>query len=304
MILLAGVAGEAPLRLAEEAARRAGVDALVLDERQASDWVVDLSLGRDGWTGSVTTPDGTVVLDEVTGAYVRLLGASPDPHDPDRLASTRAAASVGLLSAWSQVTSARVANRPEAMSSNASKPYQAALIVAEGFAVPEVLVTNAPAAVREFVRDHGRAVFKSSSGVRSVVRELTPERSATLDRIRLLPTQFQALVEGRNVRVHVVGEELFACEVVGGALDYRYAEAGAEPAQLRGVELPAEVGERCVRLSKALDLPLAGIDLLEGDDRWWCFEVNPSPAYSCYEEPTGLPIADALVRWLAGGRLR
>jgi hypothetical protein len=31
-----------------------------------------------------------------------------------------------------------------------------------------------------------------------------------------------------------------------------------------------------------------------------CFEVNPSPAYSYYQELTGAPISDALVRYLAG----
>jgi hypothetical protein len=302
MIVVAGIAGDAPVRLAVDAARSAGVDVFLLDERRASAWVVDLSLDSGGWTGSVTTTDGVVVLDEVTGAYLRLLGEGPRSRQAaDPLAVSRRAAAVGLLSSWSQVTAARVANRPEATSSNGSKPYQAAVIAAEGFAVPELLVTNDPAEVTAFAASHGRVVFKSSSGVRSVVRELTAERSRELDRITLLPTQFQALVEGTNVRVHVVGEEVFACEVVGGALDYRYAETGTEPARLRAVGLPPDVEGRCVALSRALDLPLAGIDLLrDHDGRWWCFEVNPSPAYSCYEEPTGLPISRSLVRWLAG----
>jgi glutathione synthase/RimK-type ligase-like ATP-grasp enzyme len=70
---------------------------------------------------------------------------------------------------------------------------------------------------------------------------------------------------------------------------------------MRPVELPEDIRLRCLEVSAALDLPLAGIDLLrDAEDRWWCFEVNPSPAYSCFEEPTGLPIAAALARWLAG----
>jgi hypothetical protein len=301
MILLAGVPTEPPVRLAAEAAADAGLEVRVLDERRAADWVVELACDDGRWGGTVATSDGVLVLDEVTGAYVRLLGGSPGRRPSDPLGSRRAAVAVGLLSSWSQVTPARVANRPGPMGSNASKPYQAALIAAAGFAVPEVLVTDAPDAVREFAAAQGRVVYKSSSGVRSVVRELTARRLEDLEQVRLLPTQFQALVEGTNVRVHVVGDEVFACEVVGGALDYRYAEPGAEPARLRATELPAEVAAGCVALSRALELPLAGVDLLRDEvGRWWCFEVNPSPAYSCYEEPTGLPISAALVRWLAG----
>jgi glutathione synthase/RimK-type ligase-like ATP-grasp enzyme len=64
--------------------------------------------------------------------------------------------------------------------------------------------------------------------------------------------------------------------------------------------LPYEIQERCVALSKTLDLPLCGIDLkLTPDDQYYCFEVNPSPAYTYYQEQTGQPIAEAIVRYLA-----
>ena len=57
---------------------------------------------------------------------------------------------------------------------------------------------------------------------------------------------------------------------------------------------------RCVGLATALELPFCGIDLCHRpDDSWLCYEVNPSPGYSWYEEATGLPISDALVAWLA-----
>ena len=50
-----------------------------------------------------------------------------------------------------------------------------------------------------------------------------------------------------------------------------------------------------------LDLPLCGIDLKRAvDGTFFCFEVNPSPAYSYYQDQTGQPIADALVDYLAG----
>ena len=59
------------------------------------------------------------------------------------------------------------------MASNNSKPYQALLIQALGFAVPETLVTTDPDAVLAFWQRHGTVVYKSNSGIRSIVSRLT-----------------------------------------------------------------------------------------------------------------------------------
>jgi glutathione synthase/RimK-type ligase-like ATP-grasp enzyme len=64
--------------------------------------------------------------------------------------------------------------------------------------------------------------------------------------------------------------------------------------------LPDALAERCLRLAHALGLAVAGIDLkLAPDQQVYCFEVNPSPAFSYYEAHTGQPIAQAIARYLA-----
>ncbi len=47
-------------------------------------------------------------------------------------------------------------------------------------------------------------------------------------------------------------------------------------------------------------LLVSGIDLRHAkrDNRWYCFEVNPSPAFSYYEQYTGQTIAAAVARLL------
>ena len=80
------------------------------------------------------------------------------------------------------------------------------------------------------------------------------------------------------------------------APDYRYAaQQPGRNAELREVELAQELSQRCVALAAALDLVFAGIDLkITPDDQVYCFEVNPSPAFSYYESATGQPIAEAI----------
>src|SRR5262249_33993705 len=144
---------------------------------------------------------------------------------------------------------------------NSSKPYQAQLIARLGFAVPETLITNDPQSVREFYEQHGRVVYKSISAARSIVRELTPADLPRLEQIHWCPTQFQVYVPGINVRVHVVGQQVFATKILSQATDYRYACREGSDAELCAVELSDELTEKCVKLAARLDLPLAGIDL-------------------------------------------
>jgi glutathione synthase/RimK-type ligase-like ATP-grasp enzyme len=156
--------------------------------------------------------------------------------------------------------------------------------------------------VREFMARHGRAVYKSVSGVRSIVEEVGAEALARLDDIRWCPVQFQAYVEGVDVRVHVVGERVFATRVASDAADYRYAGVrDGVPARLEATRLSEAVEARCVDLTARLGLRFGGIDLrITPDDRVVCFEVNPCPAYTYYEGNTGQPIARAVAHHLAG----
>jgi glutathione synthase/RimK-type ligase-like ATP-grasp enzyme len=219
-------------------------------------------------------------------------------HAPERL-SCRALHDT--LSRWIEITPALVVNRSTPMGSNASKPYQLQLISQHGFAVPETLITNDPVLVREFHREHNHVIYKSISSIRSIVQTLKVEDYEQLERIRWCPTQFQAFVDGTNVRVHVVNEEVFATQILTEATDYRYAQQQGSRADLYAIELDVGLAQKCVDLAHALNLPFAGIDLkITPDNQVYCFEVNPSPGFSYYEAQTGQPIAKAVARYLVG----
>ena len=50
-------------------------------------------------------------------------------------------------------------------------------------------------------------IYKSISGIRSIVQKVTKHDLDRLDRIRWCPTQFQRLVEGQDIRAHVIGRD-------------------------------------------------------------------------------------------------
>jgi len=276
----------------------------------SSDLAVDgrctFELDGSGLHGELELPGGTLRLEDVGAVYTRLMDdrilpeLQDEPSDsPARIACR---ALHDTLYRWMEITPARVVNRASAMASNGSKPFQAQLIARAGFAIPETLVTNDPELVRAFFAQRGRVVYKSVSGSRSVVQELTWEDFDRIEDIRWCPVQFQAYVPGVDVRVHVVGQRIFATRVSSDATDYRYAGVGGgRPARLEETTLDDGTAERCVEVTRELGLRFSGIDLrLTPQGEAVCFEVNPSPAYAYYESHTGQPIAAAVARHLAG----
>lgn len=306
MILIAGIAGETPIALAIAAAERRGLEPIVLDQRQHEDWRIELDYDPfAGWRGRLIPSGGAPVdLNALTGIYARLMDSQS--LCDEAAGAARAASFHALLNAWLDVAPCRVANRPRAMMSNMSKPYQAAIIRRYGFAIPETLITNDPEAALDFVArcasEGDEVVYKSVSATRSIVQTFRDSDRERLARIRWCPTQFQRRVRGVDIRVHVVGGEIFATRIESDATDYRYAHRSGLDAELTATELPARAAESCRALAAALDLPFTGIDLrVSPDGDYSCFEANPSPAYSYYENHSGAPISDALIRWLEGG---
>ncbi|HWR00288.1 MAG TPA: hypothetical protein VN371_00355 [Chlorobaculum sp.] len=69
--------------------------------------------------------------------------------------------------------------------------------------------------------------------------------------------------------------------------------------ELEPFEIPESVAESCIDLTAALGLHFTGIDLrFSSDGQVHCFEVNPMPGYSYYENNTGQPISRTLTQYL------
>ncbi len=305
MILLCGIPSESPLALVRERLVELDAPHLVLSQRRFEDIAFQFEIGGGSVSGHLTIDGRRYGLDEFHAVYTRLMDdqnlpelAGELPGSPRR---SRARAWHDAVSRWYEIAPIRVVNRTASMGSNGSKPFQAQAVTRRGLLTPETLITSDPDLARAFVAEHGRVIFKSLSGIRSIVREVGDDDLRRLDHIRWCPVQFQAYVDGRNVRVHTIGDEVFATGILTEATDYRYAHRQrGEDAVLEPVEISGDLAAQCVALARDLDLPFAGIDLkVTPDDRVYCFEVNPSPAYSYYESHTGQPISAALARYLS-----
>lgn len=286
MILLLGQGSDPPLRAVTGELERMGADYVCADAQL--DVVMDW---RPDSEAVLAVSDRVVPLADVKSAYLR----------PWRIAAKGEGErqALALLLAWADDSAACVVNRPSASLPNHSKPMQTQSIARFGFLVPETLITTDPATAREFVRRHGEVVYKSISGVRSIVRRLTNDRLDELEQVRHCPTQFQRYIPGEDLRVHVIGESAVAVRIASNRDDYRYAARDGGSIEAAEVALEPGAVESLIRMVRQMGLLVAGVDLrrtLSGE--LYCLEVNPSPAFTYYEQLVGINLAARIAELL------
>jgi glutathione synthase/RimK-type ligase-like ATP-grasp enzyme len=241
-------------------------------------------------------------LDDINGIYTRLSYLQTDLNlnsaQKDFMQAERAIA----IELWLEHTDAMVINRIKSQRTNGSKLLQTWIVEQYGFKVPESLLTNDPEKVKEFYeanKKHG-IIYKSASGERSMVTKFTEEDFERLVNLKSCPSLFQKIVPGIDIRIHTLASgEVFPTEIRSESSDYRYdSERMLEP-----IKIPEKVKETCVNLTRDLGLYISGIDTRRSPDgEFYCFEVNPSPAFYWYEAQTGQPISEAVAELLIKGK--
>ena len=187
------------------------------------------------------------------------------------------------------------------------KPYQWAAAQEVGLRLPRTLVTNRPEAAREFIEEVGvgKTIFKAFLAAQEAWRETRLVESDDLDKldlVRLAPVIFQEYVEGVDLRITVVGDQIFAAEI--DARQTRYPvdmRMVIGEAVLQAVKLPPKVKRAILKLQRRLGLSYGAIDVRRtAGGEYIFFEVNPAGQWLFVEQRTGLPISEAVAEYLAG----
>jgi glutathione synthase/RimK-type ligase-like ATP-grasp enzyme len=260
-------------------------------------------------TGYITSDHWRLDLSEISVVYIRYLGPEDRIKPPNLprefVPAFSAECDLGLAALFESLP-CPVVNRERGGISNHSKPYQALQIRHCGLRTPLTLLTSDPVAARQFYEEcEGQVIYKSISGVRSIVRRMTAEHLARLPFLENGPAQFQAFIPGDDIRVHTVGDRWFATRIRSRAVDYRYAYEEGFFVEMQPTALPTTVASACLRVARQFGLLFAGIDLKETPDgNYYCFEVNPSPGFLVYEQCGGQPISQALAELLNRGQTR
>jgi len=229
-------------------------------------------------------------------------GASLSPEE--QLARSQWGAFLRSLTVFDK---ARWMNHPASTYQAECKPYQLKIARECGFSVPDTIATNdvdsirarfsAKVAVKSidtvYLRDGEDALFAYTSILS--VNELSEENTSQV------PLFAQQVIEDKvDLRVTVVGKSLWAYRITvdgqGVFGDWRLRKR--EEITYEPIDLPADIKNMCLLLCQRLQLPFAGIDLMQTSSSFFFVEVNPTGEWAWLpgaEDSAGVEIATWLV---------
>jgi glutathione synthase/RimK-type ligase-like ATP-grasp enzyme len=204
---------------------------------------------------------------------------------------------MSVLRTLLQVKPDRWVNSWMAYQFHKEKALQLSKVKQIGVLIPATLISNDPGKIIEFSRLQAKAIFKPVCGGSHTQlvtpAHLDPERLNAV--LKLSPITIQAYISGTNIRSYVIGDSVYSAEIRSHAVDFRTDES----AELIPVEIPEYVHQQCLAIRHALMLQWTAIDWrLQPTGEYIFLEANPSPMFIHFENQTGFPIAQELVRLL------
>ena len=168
----------------------------------------------------------------------------------------------------------QVLNKPKYAMSNYAKQYQTELIQTQNVQkIDGYICANAQLSLAVVQQS---LIRKSMSSMRSVVEEVSLINKSKYVRD---PVLFQSCIRGVNIRVHVIGQEVIACQCSSSIIDYRYDKN----VHMKKVKLPEWLQEECRQITRQLELIFAGIDLIYTKNKYYLLEVNTAPGYTFFD---------------------
>lgn len=275
---------------------------------------LDARLTTDGWDGVLATEHRQVRLSEICSVWYRHPShfVLPEGMSGPERQHAAAEARCGLAGVLSSLNVLWV-NYP-ARESDALKPRQLHVARQCGLSVPESLVTNRPAGVRDFARRvDGPLAGKTLAAALLVesgrlqmayTRRIEPAELHDLAGVDTTAHLFQRFeTKMWECRVTVVGDRVFGAAIHAGSdaarVDWR---ADYDSLTYTILEPPKPVTAGMLAFMKVFGLSFGAFDFaVTPDEEWIMFECNPFGAYGWLEDALNLPITAALADLLANG---
>ncbi|KQX59685.1 hypothetical protein ASE09_04110 [Streptomyces sp. Root66D1] len=259
------------------------------------------SLTPHGIGGTLSTPTRTADLSAVRSLYYRRPSGFAFTHlDEQDLRFAVTQARYGLGGVLASLPGCLYVNHPHRIGDAEFKPSGLAAAVRCGFRVPATLVTSDPAAARAFARSHGPVLYKPLStppfriGRVSCTVEVGEVTEDQIDeRVAGTAHLFQRRVDkAADVRVTVIGREVFSVRIESGLLDWR---TDYERLVYTVVEAPSGIVDALHRYLDHFGLVFGAFDFaVDRAGAWWFLECNPSGQWAWLEPETGLPMVAAM----------
>jgi hypothetical protein len=263
----------------------------------AANGEAECRLPASAGTYQLTVTDLDVIWWRRVGYPQEISSEIKDPAHIDLIGNDCRAALVGLLLNEFQGT---WINHPVNTQLAQNKLVQLRAAKSAGFRVPRTLVSQNPAAIRNFCESLDyRVVVKSVDGTQKaplLTMKLTPEHMVCDESIALCPAIYQEYIPGElHVRAHCFGDAVYSVMLKSAALDWR----PDLNIPFEVVHLEDEVKTRLRNTLKLLGLKMGIADLKfaqDGELVW--FELNPQGQFLFVQGLTGFDLASAFADFL------
>ena len=188
-------------------------------------------------------------------------------------------------------------NSYEAVELHKVKAYELNIMKENGIRIPKTLITNDKDALIEFYEDNDKNVIYKPVLGGAMTQKLTDDdlTNERLDELKSSPVQLQEFIDGTDIRIMVMGDEVFPAQIKASTIDFR----ADDNSEISAVEIPKEVEEDSVKVKNLLKLNYSGIDVRKSKNGEYVFiEANPAPMFYHFEKMTKYPITDKLIELL------
>ena len=188
-----------------------------------------------------------------------------------------------------------------------------------GFLVPETLVTSSPEEAKRFLESKRDAVVKPLNIEfiqkfgkinATYTTKITDVQTIDFTGLSISPAIFQQEINGADVRVTVVGLDVFACAIEKQGKTNLYSDwrVGINDNTIKITKIskfPSILAQMCVNMNKQLGLQFGAYDFIKEakTDKYWFLELNPNGQWAFVELATGLPISKSIARLLTSGSI-
>jgi ribosomal protein S6--L-glutamate ligase len=252
--------------------------------------------------------------------FLELAGGAPDAycHEPrlsarrlkliPRLGSTATEFSVTALDMLER-SGASTVNRAASLMQMRNKFIALAMLAAAGIPVPDSAMLRAPCSIVPAVERLGGypLVLKFIRGSQGVGVVYAPDESvvtSVLEALNLL--QYDVLLQRyypnaaqSDLRVFVLGG-VPRWAIRRESTDGRFRSNFHRGGKAQVAQLDQATAALAQRAAGVFGLGMAGVDLIEGPERWLVMEVNSSPGFEALESVQGVDVAGAILEYAQG----
>ena len=199
-----------------------------------------------------------------------------------------------------------VINRSKAIAAARHKFRSLRILAQHGLPIPPSLTVGSAAFLENAVAEIGEypfilKPFYGTHGRGLMLLDTPTSLTSTVDALCDLHHDYviQAFVKeagGVDIRILVVGGEAIAA-MKRSAPPGEFRANIHKGASGEAVTLPDEYIRLAIKATAALELEIAGVDLLETSEGPVVLEVNPSPGFEELESVTGIDIAGAIIEF-------